>query len=121
VKHRDFSSIKQYRAFLEEFRLTEAEARHRVKIQLLQKRIEEHVTAGVPKAHRIAASLRVTDAYDRGWRARTICRAALATDGCSNGPPLPSASGSAAPVGRRSAHLVQIRDAPMSMGRKPEI
>jgi hypothetical protein len=99
VKHRDFPSIKKYRAFLEEFRLTEAEARDRVKLQLLQKRIEEHLTAGIPKAHRIAALLRFTDGYERRWRSRTVCRAPLATDRCSNGPPLPTALGSAGPVG----------------------
>jgi SurA N-terminal domain len=95
VKGRDFPSIKKYRAFLEELRLTEAEARHRVKIQLLQKRIEERVTAGVPRAHRIAALLRFNDVYERRWRSRTACRAALATDRCSNGPPLPVPSASA--------------------------
>jgi hypothetical protein len=99
VKRRDFRSTKQYRALLEELRLTEAEACHRVKIQILRRRIEGHVTAGIPKAHAIAALVRFTDGYERRSRSRTVCRDALAIDRRSNGPPRPTASGSAGLVG----------------------
>lgn len=99
VKHRDFPSTKKYRAYLEELRLTEAEARHRLKVELLQDAIEQQVIAGVPGIRRITARLHFVAAYERRWRSKTTCRAALAIDRCSNGPPLPPPSGSAAPVG----------------------
>jgi hypothetical protein len=88
VKHRDFSSIGQFQAFLKRIHLTEDEARHRIKVQLLFGRIEDHVLAGVSPHKKSIALQRFSYAYLRRWRSRTICRPALATERCSNGAPL---------------------------------
>jgi len=94
VKRRDFSSVGQFHAYLKSVRLTEGEARHRVEIQLLFQRIEELVTEGVPVGHRSVALRRFSEAYLKRWRSKTICRAGLATERCSNGPSLSSESSS---------------------------
>lgn len=92
VKLHDFSSISEFREYLRRSHLSESEARHRVKVQLLFTKIEKDVTAGYSLPQRIAALRKFTSRYLRQWRSRTICRRALATDRCSNGPPLPSGS-----------------------------
>lgn len=102
IKLRDFSSIRQFQTYLRRVRITEAEARERVRIQLLLRRIENHVTAGVSKSHRAAALRRFVNVYLRRWRSRTVCRPGLATERCSNGPPL--ASTAEAGFGAVSAH-----------------
>lgn len=88
IKFGDFTTVDQFQSYLKRVRLTEEEARHRVRIQLLVKAIEGHVISGVPMSRRAGVLRRFSNAYLRRWRSRTVCRAALATDRCSNGPPL---------------------------------
>ena len=105
IKLRDFSSIRQFQAYLRSIRVTEAEARQRVKIQVLSQRIENHVVAGVPGVNRAAVLRRFVNAYLRRWRSRTVCRAEIASERCSNGPPvssIPEVGFGTAPAPRRT-------------------
>jgi parvulin-like peptidyl-prolyl isomerase len=88
VKFRVFESIGQFDEYLRRTRLTEKEARHRVRVQLLFKRIESKVTSGKNGLKKVTALLRFARRYVHRWRSRTICLPSLATERCSNGPPL---------------------------------
>lgn len=107
VKHRNFASIDKFHAFLKEIHLTEDEARHRIKGQLLFSLIKDHVLNGVTPQRRSIALRRFSDAYLRRWRSRTICRQAIATERCSNGPPLSLEAGASlgtGPVPRKASN-----------------
>ena len=88
IKQHDFPSIASFHDYLRRVRLSEAESRRRIEVQILSERIEEHVLDGVPESRRSVAMGHWADWYLGKWRARTNCRQNLATDRCSNGPPL---------------------------------
>jgi hypothetical protein len=99
TKRQDFPSIGSYRRYLKKARLTEGEARRRIRGQILFKRIEEHVTAGAPPERRSTRLRRYAVVYLRRWRSKTTCVAALATERCSNGAPLSDDGGEVVRVG----------------------
>lgn len=87
VKEGDFASIGEFRSFLRRLHLTEAEARQRIRLQVLLRRIEDQVTAKAQDPIRAGRTLRkFVQAYLRRWRSVTICQRAIATDRCANGP-----------------------------------
>jgi hypothetical protein len=94
VKRTDYSSIGEFRTFLRRIRLTESEARRRIEIQLFMERIEDRVLAGVPLTQRGDTMEHWVAWYLQKWRSKTACRPVLATERCSNGPPLAKESGS---------------------------
>jgi hypothetical protein len=75
VKHRDFSSIGQFQAFLKRIHLTEDEARRRIKVQLLFSRIEDRVLAGVPPHRKsLPYSASATSTFGDGGPERPVAR-----------------------------------------------
>lgn len=87
IKRRDFSSLGEFHRYLRRIRMSEDEARHRVKIQMLAKAIEEQVAEGTSVFRRAEVLGRFAKRYVLRWRNRTICRVSLATERCVNGPP----------------------------------
>jgi hypothetical protein len=101
IKSKRFSSTAAFDRYLKALDLTEAEARHRVRVQLLFAGIEKEILKGASGLHRAAVLGRFTTRFLRRWRMRTVCLASLATDRCSNGPPLGGAAASGSGRSRR--------------------
>ena len=82
-------SQAKFDAFIKQQHLTLAEARDQVRQQALAESIQAEITpagADAKSQQRFLESYQ--RAYIRRWRARTVCAEKLATDRCSNGPPL---------------------------------
>ena len=63
-----------YRRYLKKTKRTEKDLRWQVKLSLLTRKVEKHVTAGIDsKAERQAALDRFVEAFRRKWRARSVC------------------------------------------------
>jgi hypothetical protein len=77
IKKENFKTEKQYHAFLEHSHLTQREALYRVKLQLLSTKMEERFST--------KAFMGFVTAYEKRWRARTVCSTQFATKRCSNG------------------------------------
>jgi hypothetical protein len=109
IRARSFSSPSAFRRYLRSVRLTEDEARHRVLVQLLFVSIEKEVEGRSSTALGAAKLKKFSERFLRRWRGRTVCLLTIATDRCSNGPPIPvgsSGSPGAGPSDRRSAPRV---------------
>ncbi len=95
IEKKSFKNQAQYVAFLKKSHLTQSDALERVELELLNTSIQNKVTEGIKgKAAKQAALSKFASAYSRRWRSRTVCAPKYAVARCSNGPPLPSSSGS---------------------------
>jgi hypothetical protein len=68
--------------FLHRFGQTRADVLYRARIDLLSRRIREHVLAGVPKSQREAALQRFVSDFHARWRAVTACRDEYTVEEC---------------------------------------
>jgi SurA N-terminal domain len=89
IKHESFKSEAEYRHYLRQAKLTEKEARERVKLQILASGIEARVIKGIlGRAAQVRALRKFISNYARRWRSRTVCAVQFVIDRCSNGPPI---------------------------------
>jgi parvulin-like peptidyl-prolyl isomerase len=88
IKKANFKDKADYHAFLKQSHFTQADVNERVELQMLSTRIQERVARGVRGERQIQAKFKkFVDAYQKRWRARTVCAAEFVIDRCSNGPP----------------------------------
>jgi hypothetical protein len=88
IKREAFTNGAEYRRFLREAHLTRRDVRENVEIQLLAKRIQERVQAGIDsEADMQKAFSKFVSEYEVRWRSRTVCAPDYAIDRCSNAPP----------------------------------
>jgi hypothetical protein len=68
------SNESAYRAYLKRTKRTEKDLRWQVKLSLLTRKVEKHATAGLStKSERQKALDRFVEAFQRKWRARSVC------------------------------------------------
>jgi len=82
---REFNSKVEFHKYLRRLKLSENEARERVRLQILVRRIETDVYGGLDGAAAQAKAKEFVEAYRKRWRARTICAPEYAIGRCSNG------------------------------------
>jgi len=89
IKEASFKSEAAYRHFLSESHFTRRDVAERVKVQLLSQAIQTRASqeaAPQPTAQEKAFG-KFVQAYQKKWRARTVCAPAYAIDQCSSAPP----------------------------------
>lgn len=87
LKKESFKSDDEYQKFLAESHYTKADVDERVEDQMLSTKIEHRVQRGLKsEAAKQEAVVPFVKAYDKRWRARTVCAPRYAIERCSNGP-----------------------------------
>ncbi len=77
-----------YRAYLKRTKRTEKDLRWQVRLSLLTRKVEKHVTAGLStKSERQKALERFAKAFRRKWRARSVCLTGYFTKACTKEVP----------------------------------
>jgi hypothetical protein len=85
IRRRSFPEPGQYRAFLKRTKLTAADAREQIELNLLETRLARHVTRAITDARtRKRAKARYAKQLKARWRARTICASHFHAPECSN-------------------------------------
>jgi hypothetical protein len=88
LKKQAFKSQAQYHRFLKEAHYTRRDVRERVEVQLLSTAIQQRVLRGVGGgAAAQKAFSDFVDAYEKRWRARTVCAPEYIVARCSNAAP----------------------------------
>lgn len=91
IKREIFESAAEYREFLRDARYTRRDVIERVELQLLSRRIQRRISAGIKDpAEEKKVFTEFLAEYNERWRSRTVCAPEYVTRRCSNGPPLDS-------------------------------
>lgn len=86
IKKDSFKTERQFRAFLKHAHLTLLDVRNRVRLQLLATKIQERVAGTVWDEENIPKVFKTfVAAYQKRWRARTICAPQYVIERCANG------------------------------------
>lgn len=103
IKKQNFKTEAEYQEFLTSSKFTEENVNERVKLQLLSTQIQEAMSSeSGNKTEEQKQFATFVTAYQRQWRARTICASAFVSERCANGPAPKepkSGSGVQAPTG----------------------
>jgi hypothetical protein len=89
LKRESFNSDRQYRNFVTESHLTDADIDERVEVQLLSAKVQERIELNVEPPTQQAKQEDFADfvkRYTARWRSRTVCVPRYAVENCSNGP-----------------------------------
>lgn len=99
IKNENFKTEKEYQDFLQTSLLTEDDTLDRVAMQLLSTKIQEQIydDAKGGKEAKEEAFGDFISAYQKRWRARTVCAEPYVIERCSNGPEPKEAGSSSAP------------------------
>jgi Raf kinase inhibitor-like YbhB/YbcL family protein len=97
ITAKQFPKTSQLKRYLASIGETEADLLMRVKVELLESKIAQHVTAGKTAStepHLLLSAFQKS--FEARWRARTSCRPGYVTENCSEykGTPHPSAASS---------------------------
>lgn len=88
LRKQAFRSKAEYNRFLKEAHYTRRDVRERVEVQLLSLAIQRRVARGASgEAAAQKAFGKFVDAYEKRWRARTVCAPEYIVDRCSNAAP----------------------------------
>jgi Raf kinase inhibitor-like YbhB/YbcL family protein len=123
VTAKQFPKASQLKRYLTSIGETEADLLMRVKAELLESKIAQHVTAG--KTASTEPRLLLSDfqkSFDVRWRARTSCRAGYVMEDCEEykgSPPAASSSSSSAPSSSSSSHAASTSASSNSSGELP--
>jgi hypothetical protein len=87
IKKESFKSEAEYRKFLRDARYNRRDIYERVELQLLSMRIQWRIEKRIKsKSEEQKVFNEFVAAFNKRWRARTICAPAYLTPRCSNGP-----------------------------------
>jgi Raf kinase inhibitor-like YbhB/YbcL family protein len=124
VTAKQFPKASQLKHYLASIGETEADLLMRVKVELLESKIAQHVTAG--KTASTEPRLLLSDfqkSFDARWRARTSCRAGYVMEDCKQykGSPQPAASSSSSSssTSSSSSHAASTSASSNSSGELP--
>lgn len=88
LREEAFKSEADYHRFLKEAHFTRRDVRERVELQLLSAAIQLRVVRGVSGEAAVQKAFsEFVDAYEKRWRARTVCAPEYTIDLCSNAEP----------------------------------
>jgi len=87
IKKQNFKTEAEYQEFLTSSKFTEENVNERVKLQLLSTQIQESISSeSGNKTEEQKQFATFVTAYQRQWRARTICAPTFVSERCANGP-----------------------------------
>jgi len=86
IKKESFESKGEFQSFLKHAHLTLSDLHHRVRLQLLSTKIQERVAGSVWNEKNIPKVFKTfVAAYQKRWRARTVCAPQYVIERCTNG------------------------------------
>lgn len=86
IKKKNFKTKRQFQAYLKHAHLTLRDARYLVRLQLLSTKIQERVAGSVWNEKNIPKVFKTfVAAYQKRWRARTVCAPQYVIERCANG------------------------------------